>query len=170
MPYAIYSQAGSDTTSAAMTAILYYLMKTPSVLKRLVEEIDEATASGQLSQPRIHFNEAAKLPFLVACIKEAMRIHPSVAFLMPRYVPKGGAEVAGEYLPGGTKIGVNPGVVLHDKGVFGPDADEYNPDRWFTQNAEHMEKHMFQVSQALLIAQCSVQKRTDFRPVQHRVA
>ncbi|KAI9659696.1 MAG: hypothetical protein M1831_003594 [Alyxoria varia] len=150
-------QAGSDTTSAALTAILYYLMKTLSVYTRLVAEIDEATASSQLSQPRIRFNEATKLPFLVACVKEAMRVHPSVAFLMPRYVPNGGAQVSGEYLSEGTKIGVNPGVILHDKSVFGSDADRYNPDRWFSSDAENMEKHMFQASRPSLASPyCSI--------------
>jgi hypothetical protein len=37
-------------------------------------------------------------------------MHPAVGLLLERYVPKGGIELAGKYLPEGTIVGVNPWV------------------------------------------------------------
>lgn len=41
------------------------------------------------------------MPYLQAVIKVFMRVHPSVASVYPRYVPKGGATLGGYYLPAG---------------------------------------------------------------------
>ncbi|KAL4881884.1 cytochrome P450 [Aspergillus karnatakaensis] len=136
--------AGGDTTATAISSILYYLMKTPDALRRLYTEIDSATAAAKLSRPRIKYSEAIKLPYLVACCKEGMRMHPSVGFTLPRVVPKGGCLVAGHWLPGGLRVGVNAAIVHFDQSVFGDDADEYNPDRWFRDDAVNMERYMFQ--------------------------
>ncbi len=125
-----------------MRAIIYHLLKSPRQYATLKQELDSATASGQLSTPNIEYAEAIKLPFLNACIKEGMRLHPSVALTMPRIVPEGGEEFNGYYVPAGYRVGVNPAVVQYDKSVFGEDADTFNPERWLGPAAKEMEKAM----------------------------
>jgi cytochrome P450 len=120
-------------------------MKNPAAYKKLVDEIDKATAGGSLSQPFVHYSEAANLPYLSACIKEGMRVHPSVGFTLPRYVPKTGCELAGKWFRGGSRVGVNAAVIHFDKTIFGDDAKKFNPDRWFRPGADNMDKYMFQV-------------------------
>jgi cytochrome P450 len=39
--------AGSDTTSSALTAVVYYILCNPAVYKRLQEEVDAAFPSGE---------------------------------------------------------------------------------------------------------------------------
>ncbi|KAH7126509.1 cytochrome P450 [Dactylonectria estremocensis] len=136
--------AGSDTTAAAISSILYHLMKNPTAYRKLNAEIEAATKSGQLSEPNVRFNEAMKLPYLVACCKEGMRMHPSVGLTLPRNVPRGGFEIAGEWFAEGTRVGVNAAVIHRDRGIFGQDADLFNPDRWFREEAVNMDRHMFQ--------------------------
>ncbi|KAH7161064.1 cytochrome P450 [Dactylonectria macrodidyma] len=136
--------AGSDTTAAAISSILYHLMKNPAAYCKLNAEIDAATKSGLLSTPNVRFNEAMKLPYLVACCKEGMRMHPSVGLTLPRNVPQGGCEIAGEWFTEGTRVGVNAAVVHRDKSIFGPDADFFNPDRWLREEAVNMDRYMFQ--------------------------
>lgn len=136
--------AGSDTTAAAVTSILYHLMKNPDAYAKLMAEIDGSTASGCLSDP-VRYHEAAKLPYLAACYKEGMRLHPSVGLTIPRIVPDGGRNICGHYFPGGTRIGVNAAVVHRDQAVFGHDADEFVPERWFRPDANNMDRYMFQV-------------------------
>lgn len=92
------SFAGSDTTAIALRSILYNLMKSPIAYEKLQKEIDDADAKGELSKP-IKYAEATKLQYLNAVCREGMRIHPSVAFPLPRNVPKGGATIAGRYFP-----------------------------------------------------------------------
>ena len=53
---------------------------------------------GQLSSP-VTFQEAQKLPFLQACIKEGLRIHPVTGLPLARVVPDGGATIAGQFFP-----------------------------------------------------------------------
>jgi cytochrome P450 len=142
------SLAGSDTTAAAITSILYHLMRNPSTYEKLNSEIEEAAASGFLS-PIVQYNEAVGLPYLSACCKEGMRLHPSVGLTLPRHVPKGGCLVAGHWFAEGTRVGVNAAVVQRDSSIFGYDADEFVPERWFRKGAARMERYMFQVNRHL---------------------
>lgn len=121
-------------------------MKNPAAYRKLRDEIDEATKSGQLSSPHVRYNEAMQLPYLVACCKEGMRVHPSVGLTLPRNVPQGGCSISGQWFAEGTRVGVNAAVVHLDKNIFGHDADLFNPDRWFNEDAVNMDRYMFQVS------------------------
>jgi len=116
-------------------------MRKPATYSRLTAEIDAAVANSTLSTP-IAYAEAIKLPYLKACINEGMRLHPSVGLTMPRLVPAGGVTISGFYFPEGYRVGVNGAVVQYDKDVFGPDADEFNPDRWIEGDVSRMEKAM----------------------------
>ena len=143
-----YSQAGSDTTSIAMVAVFYYLMKNPSALQKLHAEIDAAAKAGALSSPHIKYSDAVKLPYLNACIKESMRLHPPLGTSMPRHVPAGGAELAGAFFPAGVKVGVNAAVVQYDKDVFGDDAEAFRPERWLTT---HDKAQLAQMERTMLV-------------------
>ncbi|CAK1366607.1 Pisatin demethylase [Cercospora beticola] len=121
--------AGSDTTSIALTSILFHVYRNPKHLERLRQELEEAVQNGTASE-NITFQEAQKLPFLQAVIKEGMRVFPSVALPMPRVVPAEGCNIAGVEIPAGTVVGINPWVAHANKDVFGPDAESFEPDRW----------------------------------------
>lgn len=55
---------------------------------------------GQLSKPA-RLRETQQLLYLQAVLKESMRMHPSVAFILPRVVPARGCTISGKYLPAG---------------------------------------------------------------------
>lgn len=135
--------ASADTTAIAINSILYHLMRNPAAYEKLTVEIDAAVAGGLLSIP-IAYRAAIKLPYLKACINEGMRLHPSVGLTMPRVVPSGGATISRFHFPEGYRVGVNGAVVQYDKDVFGPDADNFNPDRWIEGEATKMDKTMIQ--------------------------
>ncbi|KAK1141913.1 hypothetical protein N8T08_008426 [Aspergillus melleus] len=135
---------GSDTTSIALTGIQYHILRDDSVLDVLRREIDRATNDGELSLPRVSYDEAVKLPYLGACVKEAMRIHPSVGLTLPRNVPEHGCESAGHWILGKTRIGVNPAVMHLDRTVFGGDALSYRPERWLGCSADEMSRYIIQ--------------------------
>lgn len=134
--------AGSDTTAIAIRSILYHLMRRRACYEKLVAEIDQADAAGKVSSPHIKYSEALKLPYLVACCKEGMRLHPSVGLGMPRHVPAGGKVIAGRFFPEGSRVSINAAVVHYDENVFGKDAADFNPDRWLIGDAANMDKHM----------------------------
>ena len=90
--------AGSDTTSIALRAVLYFMIKDERVWNKLQKELDAAVVEGTMSEA-MTYNEAQKMPFLQACIKEAMRLHPSLGTQHTRLVPEGGVTIDGRYLP-----------------------------------------------------------------------
>lgn len=103
-------------------------------------ELDAATNEGRLSNPP-RFAEASKLPLLTSTIKEAMRLHPSVALTMPRIVGDLGLELAGTVIPPGWKVGMNAAVVGRSKAVYGSDANELRPHRWLEPGGETLDRY-----------------------------
>jgi cytochrome P450 len=95
--------AGSDTTGISMSAVIYFLMNHPDCLQKLRDEIETAEGQGNLSNP-VTFQEAQKLPYLQATIKEALRLHAAVGQILSRVVPEGGAHIAGRHFPQGVSF------------------------------------------------------------------
>ena len=118
--------AGSDTTSTAMAATLFYLVRNPSALERATAEVREKFAEVE----DIHSGpQLGSLPYLKACIDEAMRLSPSVGGLLPREVLPGGITVDGESIPAGMVIGT-PHYTIHHNETYYPEAFSYVPERW----------------------------------------
>ncbi|GAB1193437.1 hypothetical protein APSETT444_002653 [Aspergillus pseudonomiae] len=136
--------AGSETTALTLSGILYHIFRTPRVYAKLTAEIDAAVKYNQLSTPRISYNEAVKLPYLAACIKEGIRMHPITGVSFPRHAPSSGCMIGEHYIPGNARIGVNPGVMHFSKTIFGEDADRFRPERWIDGDASRMDRHIMQ--------------------------
>ncbi|KAF3802730.1 Cytochrome P450 monooxygenase gsfF [Colletotrichum gloeosporioides] len=134
--------AGSDTTAIAFRSLFYHLMHNPEAYRKLEAEVDQAVNEGRLSMPPT-YKETSQLPYLCACIKEALRIHPGAQLSLPRIVPPQGMTLCGQFIPGGYVVGINAAVLHFDKKVFGADAESFNPDRWMDQSrANYMDKFM----------------------------
>lgn len=71
-------------------------------------------------------------------MKEAMRLHPGVAYPLERYVPPEGATICGVDLPGGTNVSVTAPVVHMDMTVYGEDADSFRPERWLDAEPDRL--------------------------------
>lgn len=65
--------------------------------------MDEASVQGAISSP-IQFQEAQRLPYLQACIKEALRLHPATGLPLARVVPRGGVVLSGSFFPEGVSL------------------------------------------------------------------
>lgn len=122
--------AGGDTTSIALRAIIVNILKRPDVHSKFMAELDAA----DLNIP-VSYEEANRLPYLNAVIRESMRLHPSVGLILARTVPKGGVVVNGVFIPEGVDIGINPYIVHRDKELF-PDPENFIPERWLTKDED----------------------------------
>ena len=135
-------------SAISLTATLYYVLRTPGCYRKLQDELSSHVPTVSSSTyPQIPFTTARSLPYLHACIQEAFRIHPPFGITFERLVPSPGATICGHYIPAGTIVGVNPGVVQRDKATFGDDVDCFRPERWLTHDEEkvrEMERAMFQ--------------------------
>ncbi|RSM12473.1 hypothetical protein CDV31_006314 [Fusarium ambrosium] len=124
--------AGADTTAITIRAIFWYALHNPRAYKKLEEEILAADLADVAS-----FSSARALPYLEACAREAMRMHPGVCMLLERYVPETGLKLPdGSFVPPGTAVGINPYVAGRNKGIWGDDADTYRPERWLQSEGE----------------------------------
>jgi cytochrome P450 len=125
--------AGSETTAISLSAVFYYLLKTPAALARLCAEIDDAARGGRFSDSEtglVTWHESQTLPYLDMCVKEAFRLHPAPGLPMERIVPEGGLEIAGRRVEGGTIVGCSAWVLHRDENVFGEDVEVFRPERW----------------------------------------
>ncbi|KAK9418660.1 putative Cytochrome P450 [Seiridium unicorne] len=121
--------AGSDATAISLSSIFYHLLQNPKVVEKLREELAHAEENGSLSE-RPTFKEAQDLEYLQAIIKEASRLHPATGLPLERLVPEGGTTIAGQFFPAGTTVGVNTWVEHRDPRTWGPDAEQFRPERW----------------------------------------
>lgn len=124
--------AGSDTTSTAMAATLFYLVRHPAALARVAAEVRAAFASLEDIHHGPRLNACA---YLRACIDEAMRLSPSVGGLLPREVLPGGMTIDGHAVPAGTIVGT-PHYAIHHNPAYYPDPFAYRPERWIAGGGE----------------------------------
>ncbi|KAI1329261.1 cytochrome P450 [Xylariaceae sp. FL0255] len=122
--------AGSDTTSNSSCAVLYWAVRTPGVLQKLQAELDAAIPSRDQKVP--DYESIRNLPYLEAAIQEALRIHSTSGIGLPRQVPPDspGVYLNGHFFPPGAVLSVPTYTIHHSKTIWGPDADEYRPERW----------------------------------------
>lgn len=118
--------AGSDTTSTALAATVFYLVHNPAEMKKLADEV--RSAFNDVEEIRMG-TTLSSLQYLRACIDEAMRLSPSVGGLLPREVLAGGMEIDGNQIPAGTVVGVPHYTVQHNAQYY-PQPFDFKPGRW----------------------------------------
>ncbi|KAF3902746.1 hypothetical protein AA313_de0203238 [Arthrobotrys entomopaga] len=126
--------AGSDSTAITLRAVFYHLLRNPITMQRLVEEIDLAAKSGQIST-LVTWPQSQTLEYLDAVMKEAMRVHAAIGLPLER-VNTRQISLYGYEFPPGTTIGVNAWAMHRDKSVYGEDADVWRPERWIEASEE----------------------------------
>lgn len=124
--------AGSDTVATALRAMVLYIATNPPVVSRLRAEMEAAGVSPDRPTSAIISNAKARsIPYLVAVIREGLRIHPPVVGALEKQANPGGDKLPdGSFIPGGTKIQVSTWAILRDPDTFGPDAELFRPERW----------------------------------------
>jgi cytochrome P450 len=122
---AVFITAGSDTTSTTMSALLHYLLHSPTAYQKAVEEV-----RGQYEEVEDIWGDGIdQLKYLRACVKESLRLAPPVPSSLPREVLSGGLIIDGEYIPAGTEVGVSAYVIHHNPEYF-PEPFAFRPERW----------------------------------------
>ncbi|WVQ93052.1 hypothetical protein IAU59_000116 [Kwoniella sp. CBS 9459] len=124
--------AGHETTSGMLSFATYFMLKHPETFVKARKEADQAIADASGNLLEIN---PAKLVYIDAILKEALRLQPTVAVWT---VAPTAAE--GETLPGGYKIqpkqtvGVILPILHRDPKIWGDDAETFRPERWIGWN------------------------------------
>ncbi|KAG1780536.1 cytochrome P450 [Suillus placidus] len=132
--------AGYETTSISLTWALIELSRHPDVQTRLREELLAFGADPTYDQLK------ANLPYLDAIVHEVLRLHPPVGEftrlaaaddVIPLSEPV--RMVSGELtdsisIAKGTRITISAAAINRSLAIWGPDAKEFKPDRWLSED------------------------------------
>ncbi|KAL2702684.1 hypothetical protein AAEP93_006982 [Penicillium crustosum] len=119
--------AGHETTASALQWAVYALCKNPNVQTRLRDEIRANLPSVDDPTP-ISAAAIDNLPYLHAVCNEVLRFHPSVPTI--NRVAVRDTSIAGTHVPKGTTLTLSPQLINRLEELWGPDANEFNPDRF----------------------------------------
>ncbi|TGO06800.1 hypothetical protein BTUL_0510g00010 [Botrytis tulipae] len=117
--------AGSETTATALTSTTYWLLRNPAVHQKLVNEIRSRFAT----EADIDVQSVCQIDYLLAALKEGLRMHPPVPSGLARQVPKGGASICDKWIAEDTKVSVSHYVAYSSPLNFTL-PDQYIPERW----------------------------------------
>ncbi|KUJ14623.1 cytochrome P450 [Mollisia scopiformis] len=129
--------AGSDTISNTSCAVFYWILhgeraRPGKIIPRLQAELDAAMPH---TEGVASYAEVKNLPFLKRCIDEGMRLHSTSAIGLPRIVVGQAVEFDDYIFPPGTVLSVPSYTIHHLEEIWGPDVEEFKPDRWLSLNA-----------------------------------
>ncbi|KAJ7780309.1 cytochrome P450 [Mycena maculata] len=116
--------AGAETTSGQLAWFIMAMILYPETQKKAQEEIDRVVGRDRLPVFRDHGN----LPYVRALVKETMRWRGVAPLGVPRRLAQDD-YYEGHFLPKDTICIVNVWHLNHDPEVYGPNADEFVPER-----------------------------------------
>ncbi|KAK7958457.1 cytochrome p450 [Apiospora saccharicola] len=124
--------AGSETTATLLSGALFLLAKNRECLAVLTREV----RSTFQRDDEITLSSVGCLSYMLACLNECLRMYPPVAIGLPRVVPKGGAAVAGRFVPEGTVVSVWQWAINHDE-RFWANPWEFHPERFLDNDPRY---------------------------------
>lgn len=116
---------GTDTTAILMEWILAEMVLHPDVQVRAHAELDRVV--GQFRQ--VEESDVARLPYVQAIVKEALRLHPPGPLLSWARLATHDVDVAGFHVPAGTTAMVNMWAITHDPDTWA-EPGLYRPERF----------------------------------------
>lgn len=126
--------AGHETTANALTWTWYELGRNPDVLARLQEEV--ATLEGR----RVTTDDLPSLPYTLAVVEEAMRLHPP-AYLIGREAQRE-VTLGSHVLPAKSIVTVNVRGI-HRRADYFPAPLAFRPERMFTDAKKARPRHHY---------------------------
>ena len=140
--------AGSDTTAITLTFAVWHICHDPAIKRKLVAAFKEAALPLQQNDgdyPTLLDLEA--IPYLVACVKESLRVAMPVPGRLPRVVPHagGGVEplvVDDKVVPPGSVVGMGAYTMHNSEELWGPNARRFEPERWLGEDAKGLDENL----------------------------
>ncbi|KAF5360940.1 hypothetical protein D9756_005071 [Leucocoprinus leucothites] len=132
--------AAMDTTSTALSRILYLLTQHPHVQERLRAELIEAKRNN--GGEDLGYDQLVTLPYLDAVCRETLRVYPPLGtasrtarkdMVLPLSKPLrtiSGKEVTELIVPNGTTIFLSIVGANTNPEMWGTDSYEWKPERW----------------------------------------
>lgn len=133
--------AGRDTTAGLLGWTFFLLARNPQVYNKLRTILVETF--GEYDSPRdITFERLKGCTYLQHVLQESLRLYPSVPLnsrmaVKDTSLPLGGGPngTSPMYVRKGEEVNYPVFVMQRRKDIWGPDANEFNPERWASRKA-----------------------------------
>lgn len=120
--------AGHETTSSAFTWASYLLSLYPEVQSQLRREIQAIITESGMSLSSVTAETIDSMPYLHAVCSEVLRYYPTVPLTARENVRT--TTIGDQVVPKGTRALVCQWAINRSPELWGPDAGQFNPDRW----------------------------------------
>jgi cytochrome P450 len=127
--------AGHETTANALVWSWYELGRNPDVLARVRQELAEVVGDRNMT-----VDDLPKLPFLLATIEEAMRLHPPV-YMTGRQLIRD-LEIGGHKIPEGSTLLIYIRG-MHRRGDYFPSPLAFKPERMLPEAKKARPRHHY---------------------------
>ncbi|CAE6435503.1 unnamed protein product [Rhizoctonia solani] len=120
--------AARDTTAASLTFAVYMLSQNPEIMARLREEIIDRLGTSSIPTPQ----DLKEMKYMRAFLNETLRLFPPVPANSRAAKKSTVLKVKDKnyFVPSGTRIIWSTLLMHRRKDLWGPDADEFDPNRW----------------------------------------
>lgn len=118
--------AGHDTSAGGLSTLIYFLAIHPEIQAEAREET--LRVLGPTSDPSVDTLSAASLPYLNACIREALRINTPISYIVPRITAED-VTLGKYYIPSNTSLIYNIYAIHHRNDIWG-DPNTFRPNRF----------------------------------------
>ncbi|CAN4117196.1 unnamed protein product [Withania somnifera] len=130
--------AGTDTTTSTLEWAMAELLHNPTTLQRVQAELRRViNLSNKLEEEDID-----KLPYLNAVIKETLRFHPPLPFLVP-HMAMDSCTMLGYHIPKETQVIVNVWAIGRDPKTW-KDPLKFKPEGFLECNTVDYKGHHFE--------------------------
>ena len=124
--------AGTLTSSYALVGATYYILASPSVFDRLMDELNKAIPDASNPPP---LRTLEQIPYLGAIVLETLRMFPGVAHRLQRIFPDRSLQYKKWCIPSGTPVSMST-LFIHNNPSIYPDPFTFRPERWLPLHTE----------------------------------
>lgn len=125
-----------------LSFLFYFLLKNPQAYKKAQEEVDTV-----IGRRKVAVEDLSKLPYITAVMRETLRLRPTAPVIAVHAHPSKNKEQPvtlgdGKYvLNEDESIALVLSKIHRDPDVYGPDADEFKPERMLDEKFEKLPKN-----------------------------
>lgn len=103
--------AGSETSSSIVEWVMTELLRNPKSMSKVKDELARVVGADR----NVEESDIDELQYLQAVVKETLRLHPPIPFLIPRSAIQD-TSFMGYHIPKDTQVLVNAWAIGRDPG------------------------------------------------------
>lgn len=125
-----------------LSFLFYYLLKNPTAYKKAQEEVDTV-----IGRRKITVEDLSKLPYINAVMRETLRLRPTAPSIAVHAHPTKNKESPVTLANGKYVLNEDEPIVIllsklhRDPAVYGPDPDEFRPERMLDEEFNKLPKN-----------------------------